>query len=92
MQLVYAILMLLKPAQWCGNHNIIKALRFAIGSSHVHRTRLARPMFDGCHQGVESEISMGERCCSDSCDDFLVICRYEAVVCNGQIKLVEGRF
>lgn len=92
MQLGYALLMLLKPAQWCGEHNIIKVLRFSIGSGHTDRTRPARSIFDGRHQGVELHVSLAERDCSDSCDDFLVVCRYEAVVCLGQTRVVERRF
>ena len=79
---MYTLFMLLQPAQRRGDHNIIKVLLFAVGSSQTDGTRFADPSFHRIHHGVKSNMRLRKRNRRNPRNDPLVIGWYEAVICK----------
>ena len=79
---MYALLVLLQPAQWRREPDVVKILRFAIGSSQTDWTRFADPSFHRSHHCVELNVRLRKRKRGDPGNDALVVGWYEAVLCR----------
>ena len=79
---MYTVFMLLQPAQRRRDHNIIKILLLAVGSSQTDWTSFADPSFHRIHHGVKLDVRLRKRNRRNPGNDLLVIGRYEAVVCR----------
>lgn len=84
MQLMYALFVLLQPAQRRRDYNVVKILPSAIGSSHTDWTRSAYLSFHRDHHCVELEVRLCEGNRRNSVNNLLVVRGYEAVVCKHQ--------
>ena len=82
MQLMYALFVLLQPAQRRRDHDIVKVLLLAIRSSQTDWTRSFCLSFHRSHHGVELEVRLGKRNRRDSGNNLLVVRWDEAVVCR----------
>ena len=79
---MYAIFVPLQPAQRRRDHNVIKILLLAFGSSQTNWTRSAYLSFDRKHYGVELDMRLCKRNRRDPGDNLLVVGWYEVVVCR----------
>ena len=79
---MYALFMLLQPAQRRRDHNVIKVLLFAVGSSQTDWTSFADPSFHKIHHRLQLNVRLCKRNRRNPGNDPLVIGRYEAVVCK----------
>ena len=79
---MYTLFMLFQPAQRRRDHNIIKILLLAIGSSQTDGMSFADPSFHRTHHGVKLNVRLRKRNRGNPGNDSLVIGWYEAVVCR----------
>ena len=81
---MYALFVLFQPAQRRRDHDVVKVLLLALGSSQTDRTSsayLSFPFHTNYHS-VELEMRLCKRNRRDSGNDLLVVRGYEAVVCR----------